>query len=567
MILRPSTLLTTLLTLSLSPLLTLANEATINQDRRQRCAGMYAQSSWGGSQDPYIMARFTKDDHPPDKSADEHDPIVSLIIFEWEDYSFLGKNQSAEPSDLKYICDAAAVAGKLCQAPQQGEFLIGAMNASHRAASDVKTTAIHLHDPGVVTYKINRTGYYCVETFAFSAERFEAVVAFQNSFGELPAAQIPKLPFYGGLTITYAVVGAFWAFLYVQHRHDILPVQNYITAMIIFMVVEMFMTWIFYDYQNRHGANAGQKVLMIVVAILNAGRNSFSFFLLLIVCMGFGVVKPSLGKAMTYARFLAITHFVFGVVYAIASLSITPDSAGPLVLFVVLPLAATLTTFYIWTLNSLSATLKLLMDRHQTQKALMYKKLWWCILGSIVTIFAFFFLNSFTMVEVHRLDFIPHHWKSRWFVLDGWLNIVYLADLAFIAYLWRPTENNRRFAMSDELGQDDDDGFEIASIGGSLDEEEGGEGDKGLPPQYEPPAAPMSVPAAAATAVAAGGAPGLGNGEARVPPNKMEHEGEPRMSGEGEPLFAINDDADRWTDDDDEQLKGSGQKGRLTGGR
>jgi hypothetical protein len=43
---------------------------------------------------------------------------------------------------------------------------------------------------------------------------------------------------------------------------------------------------------------------MIIVAVLNAFRNSFSFFLLLIVCMGYGVVKPSLGKTMTIVRWL-----------------------------------------------------------------------------------------------------------------------------------------------------------------------------------------------------------------------------------------------------------------------
>jgi hypothetical protein len=70
------------------------------------------------------------------------------------------------------------------------------------------------------------------------------------------------------------------------------------------------------------------KVLMVIVAILNAGRNSFSFFLLLIVCMGYGVVKPSLGQTMIYVRWLAAAHFLFGVIYAIGSLTITPDSAG-----------------------------------------------------------------------------------------------------------------------------------------------------------------------------------------------------------------------------------------------
>lgn len=205
------------------------------------------------------------------------------------------------------------------------------------------------------------------------------------------------------------------------------------------------------DYQNRHGLNVGAKVLMVIVAILNAGRNSFSFFLLLIVCMGYGVVRPSLGRTMVYVRILAITHFVFGVIYGIASLSITPDSAGPLVLIIVLPLAATLTAFYVWTLNSLTATMKDLIDRKQKTKALMYRKLWWCILGTIIVIFGFFFINSFAFAGRSEAGFVPGHWKSRWFILDGWLNIVYLFDIGFVAYLWRPTANNRRFAMSDEV--------------------------------------------------------------------------------------------------------------------
>lgn len=194
------------------------------------------------------------------------------------------------------------------------------------------------------------------------------------------------------------------------------------------------------------------KALMVIVAILNAGRNAFSFFLLLIVCMGYGVVKPSLGRTMVYVRILAIAHFIFAVVYSIASLSITPDSAGPLVLLIVLPLAGTLTAFYVWTLNSLNATMKDLIDRKQKTKALMYKKLWWCILGSIIVIFGFFFINSFAFAGRSDASFVPEHWKARWFVLDGWLNLVYMFDIVFVAYLWRPTANNRRFAMSDEVG-------------------------------------------------------------------------------------------------------------------
>ena len=84
------------------------------------------------------------------------------------------------------------------------------------------------------------------------------------------------------------------------------------------------------DYLNRAGSNMGSKALMVIVAILNAGRNSFSFFLLLIVCMGYGVVKHTLGKTMVYVRYLAAAHFIFGLIYAVGSLTISPENAGKL---------------------------------------------------------------------------------------------------------------------------------------------------------------------------------------------------------------------------------------------
>ncbi|MCJ1366694.1 hypothetical protein MMC16_005824 [Acarospora aff. strigata] len=525
-----------LLVLALSILSTTAIEIELNQEKenQQRCSGMYSRKSWGGAVDPYILAKFIKI-----KPEGDVDPIVSLVIFEWKDESLIGRTPEGDARKAEIICDEENVQAGLCKETDAGKFIL-AENATDTSKNTILTQAIHLKEPPAIKYRVIRTGYYCVSTYGYSADKYRAVIEFRNAYGELPAAQIAKLPFYGGLTIVYAVIGAFWAFLYVQNRHDILPVQNYITAIIIFLIVEQLMTWGFYDYQNRHGSNVGSKVLLVIVSILNAGRNSFSFFLLLIVCMGYGVVKPSLGKTMTYVRFLAIAHFAFGVIYAVASLSVTPDSAGPLVLLVILPLAATLTAFYVWTLNSLNLTMKDLLERKQSVKAMMYKKLWWCILGSIVVIFGFFFINSFTFAGRSDPDFVPEHWQTRWFILDGWLNLVYLFDIAYVAYLWRPTVNNRRFAMSDELAQDDE-GFEITSFGGSLDEE------ARSPPELRnvdnsrdlSPIPPKPV----------------------SPPRKDQA----RDSLDGETIFAVGEDADKWSDDDEESVRNSGERKRLTG--
>jgi len=427
---------------------------------------MYSRKAWGGNLDPFILTKFMK----PEEIPEGEDPVVSLVVFEWQDKHLIGKPVDDDVSTLKilrvvealsgltdygqrvYICDQGNVDAGLCKEQDIGAF-ITADNTTEKSRSQVISMAVHLKDPPAINYPIKRTGYYCVGTWGSNVEEYNAVVEFRNAFGELPAAQIVKLPFYAGFTVVYALLGIGWGILYYLNRNDILPVQNYITAIVVFLVVEMFMTWLFYDYQNRHGLNTGAKVLLVVVSILSAFRNSFSFFLLLIVCMGYGVVKLSLGKTMIYVRWLAITHFVFGVIYSIASLSVTPENAGPLVLLVVLPLAATLTAFYVWTLNSLNFTLRDLVQRKQTVKASMYKKLWWCILTSIIVIFAFFFVNSWTFAGQSDEDFVPNHWSTRWFILDGWLNLIYFADVAFVAYVWRPTANNRRFAMSDEVSK------------------------------------------------------------------------------------------------------------------
>lgn len=182
--------------------------------------------------------------------------------------------------------------------------------------------------------------------------------------------------------------------------------------------------------------------------------------------------------------------------------------------------------------------MKDLINRKQTVKALMYRRLWWAILGSIIVIFGFFFFNSFSFASRSDPDFVPFHWKTRWFILDGWLNLVYLGDVIFIAYLWRPTENNRRFAMSDELAQDDE-GFEIADFGIEDDEEDEeflgtSKGDdsetRHKEPRYDP-------------------APKPGD---QKPVNGVERE-----SVDREAVFAVSEDGDKWSDNVSDKESGN----------
>jgi hypothetical protein len=252
-------------------------------------------------------------------------------------------------------------------------------------------------------------------------------------------------------------------------------------------------------------------------------------------------------------------------------LTLRRDSQPPgiLVLLVVLPLAATLTAFYVWTLNSLNFTLKDLRERKQHVKEAMYRRLWWCILLSILVIFGFFVFNSFSFASARDPDYVPFHWKTRWFLFDGWPNVVYFADVAFIAYVWRPTPNNRRFAMSDEIAQEDDGTFEIANLDiGNPDEsdDDDGHGDeearvetaKAQQQQNQsqnqaglaapPPAAQSAGQASSSSSSAAAAA---ASRRKTSPPL-------PRESLDGETIFAVGEDGEDKFSDDDESGEESG---------
>ena len=68
---------------------------------------MYSKKSWGGQVDPFILVKFVKDSIAIEKGEK---PIVSLLIFEWEDRDLLGK-----PHDVDYLdVRCAAWASRHC---------------------------------------------------------------------------------------------------------------------------------------------------------------------------------------------------------------------------------------------------------------------------------------------------------------------------------------------------------------------------------------------------------------------------------------------------------------------
>lgn len=110
-------------------------------------------------------------------------------------------------------------------------------------------------------------------------------------------------------------------------------------------------------------------------------------------------------------------------------------------------------------------------------KSQLFRKLHRILLFAVVAIFAFFIITSIAFSQSSSEDFSPSVWPYRWFLLDGWMGILYLCVFSSIAWLWRPTGQNLRLSMSDEIGQDEGyagEDYEIGEFGqhGDRDDDE-----------------------------------------------------------------------------------------------
>ncbi|KAH9049366.1 lung seven transmembrane receptor-domain-containing protein [Lactarius hengduanensis] len=331
------------------------------------------------------------------------------------------------------------------------------------------------HEP--IQYLVRKTGYYCIAVVPVTVLQtpptsetlkrqssdihpsYHGTVFFQNVFdGQLAATDYPKVNFYLAMLLIYSALAAAWGWLCYRHVSEILPIQYYLSCLVGFLIIEMVANLAYYRYLNAHGKGTASTVFLFVVAILDAGRNSLSFFLLLVVSLGLSVVRDNLGPTMRKAQILSVSHFVFGVLYAVGIVELEFESASALVLLLfVVPLAFTLSAFLMWILWSLNATISQLRARKQHYKLRMFQKLQYILLFVVFVISIFFVVSTLTFTGRLAEDYAANSWKVRWWLLDGWLSLLYFFAFGGIAYLWRPSANNSRLLMSDELAQDEED--------------------------------------------------------------------------------------------------------------
>ncbi|SCU94941.1 LADA_0G12420g1_1 [Lachancea dasiensis] len=428
-----------------------ANKAVLSDKNPQACSGMYSREDWGGKIDPYISFNLRELSNTKG---------VSVAIFDFKDYEHLGVYVDSSPY---YICDDYAIEKGACNATHKNEYIVrnlitdpttGENETLSAQVQSFYQTETGLHE---TRYSVKSTGYYCVVASSIdsSSPKFSATINFRNAFGQLPAAEINNLPLYGLLAIFYLVAMALYSFAFWKHKNELLPLQKYLLAFFAFLTVEQIFIWAYYDIKNEKGDTAGTKVYMVFVSILTSAKTSFSFFLLLVIALGYGVVYPKLNKKlMRRCQIFAGVNFVLSVAYLIQNYLTNPESVTLWPLATLVPLGITMLGFYFWILRSMSQTLRYLQEQRQVVKLKMYKKLLSTIYFSLLVLFAGIVLSSFVFIGMNSIEMVEQHWRTRFFFVDFWPSLVYYFVFVTVAFIWRPTDTSYMLACSQQLPTD-----------------------------------------------------------------------------------------------------------------
>lgn len=184
----------------------------------------------------------------------------------------------------------------------------------------------------------------------------EGKTIWKNPTGYLPGRMAPLMNFYGFMSLAFVLLGIFWFSQYARFWREVIPLQNCITLVITLGMLEMAF-W-YFDYAEFNETGVRPTGTTVWAVTFGTVKRTVSRLVILMVSMGFGVVRPTLGGLTSKVLLLGGTFFLASEVLELAeNVGAVSDFSGKARIFFVLPVAFLDAFFILWIFTSLSATL------------------------------------------------------------------------------------------------------------------------------------------------------------------------------------------------------------------
>ncbi|XP_047341908.1 transmembrane protein 87B [Impatiens glandulifera] len=314
--------------------------------------------------------------------------------------------------------------------------------------------------------EINSTGMYYLY-FMFCDPVLQGTLisgrtVWRNPEGYLPGKMAPLMTFYGLMSLAYLILGLLWFLRFSRYWKDIIPLHYHITAVIGLGMCEMAL-W-YFEYANFNSIGSRPMMITIWAVTFSAIKKTVSRFLLLVVSMGYGVVRPTLGGITSKVLLLGATYFAASEALELFEhLGNVNDFSGKARLFLVLPVALLDACFILWIFSSLSKTLEKLQIRRRAAKLELYRKFTNSLAVSVLVSVAWIGYELY----FNASDPLSEYWRRAWIIPAFWSLLAYLL-LVVICILWAPSHNATRYAYEKGDDMEEEAVSLTSSVGGDL---------------------------------------------------------------------------------------------------
>lgn len=378
---------------------------------------------------------------------DTVDVLVYLLIY--TEAERIGKvGQNVPGLGLTYCCIAA---GGCAHNTKVGDFIVWTGGSSLgftmqkvlvKSGSTVSVTG-QLGVNSTDVYYIQATTCKKGGTFTLTG-----TATWENPFGYLPGDVFSKLPFAGVMALMDLTIFTFFGVLMIKFRKTLIKLQ-WCTLGVALISSICFTAWFFYRVHNNGEGHYHLSSLVFVV-LLDTFKHTTFRVLVLLLAMGYGVVKWTLGHiVMVKLVVLSVSYLVFSFVFLllneISDLGTYKQVDNWAKLAVLVPRAFLETSFFYWIMLSLIRTIQQLILRKQQLKLNVYKTFFGVLVGIILV----------TVVILLYLAITKPSWKNKWLV-DGVWDLLFFIVLLSIALLWRPRKNNTLYGAESLTRVDDD---------------------------------------------------------------------------------------------------------------
>eukprot|EP01018_Ginkgo_biloba_P034913 Gb_26909 [translate_table: standard] len=384
--------------------------------------------------------------------------LIQAVIFEASDRDNIGGSAYGGQKAICCTPDLAKLEG--CK---QGEVIrrpsAGDSNWPHVLNIEFSGDNILATMPSQ-SVPITKTGMYNLY-FIFCEPKLKGLVMdgktiWKNPTGYLPGRMAPLMTFYGFMSLAYVLLGLIWFSQYVRFWRDILQLQNCITLVIALGMFEMTL-W-YFEYANFNATGIRPMGITFWAVTFGAVKKTISRLLILVVSMGYGVVRPTLGGLTSKVILLGATYFLAcELLDVVEHVGTIDDLSGKARLFLVLPVAILDAFLILWVFTSLSKTLEKLQARRRLAKLEIYRKFTNALAVAVIVSVAWIGYELYFKAT----DPFSERWQSAWIISAFW-HVLSFALLCVLCVLWAPSQSSTRYAYSDEVVEDFDEEEAVA---------------------------------------------------------------------------------------------------------